>query len=97
MTKLYVGNLPFSATDVMLRHIFEDVGAVRYAKIVTDSDGRSRGFGFVEMSAPEDAVAAIARFNGDTYDGRVVTVSLAQPKLREPMPAKNPERELTAA
>jgi RNA recognition motif-containing protein len=95
VTKLYVGNLPFSATDVLLRHIFEDVGAVRYAKIVTDFDGRSRGFGFVEMSAPEDAAAAIARFNGDIYDGRVVTVSLAQPKMRELTPVKIHEPELT--
>jgi len=77
--KLFVGNLPFSATEDMLRHIFEHIGPVRYAKIVTDPDGRSRGFGFVEMNTPEDAAEAIARFNGDIYEGRSVTVSEARP------------------
>lgn len=63
----------------MLRHIFEHIGPVRCAKIVTDPDGRSRGFGFVEMNTPEDAAEAIARFNGDIYEGRSVTVSEARP------------------
>ena len=79
MTKLYIGNLPFSATDDMLRHIFEHVGTVRSAKVITDSEtGRSRGFGFVEMGTSEEAAEAVLRFNGDTYEGRVVTVSEAR-------------------
>jgi cold-inducible RNA-binding protein len=78
--KLYIGNLPFSATDDMLRHIFEQVGTVRSAKVVTDFDtGRSKGYGFVEMATPDDAKEAILRFNGDTYEGRVVTVAEARP------------------
>ena len=62
----------------MLQHIFEHVGTVRYARIVTDPEtGRSRGFGFVEMGTPAEAAEAILRFNGDTYEGRPVTVALA--------------------
>jgi len=79
MTKLYIGNLPFSATDEMLRHIFEHVGTVRSAKVITDSEtGRSRGFGFVEMATSEEAAEAVSRFNGDTYEGRIVRVSEAR-------------------
>ena len=82
MSKLYIGNLPFSCTDEILRHIFQHVGSVLYAKVVTDSTtGRSRGFGFVEMASWEEAAEAIARFNGDTYEGRIVTVSKANPKM----------------
>jgi cold-inducible RNA-binding protein len=81
MTRLFIGNLPFSATSDVLRVIFEDVGPVRYAKVVKEHEtGRSRGFGFVEMATPNDATEAISRFNGDTYEGRVVTVSLARPQ-----------------
>ncbi|HYR87049.1 MAG TPA: RNA-binding protein [Terriglobia bacterium] len=87
MTRLYVGNLPFSATSDLLRHIFEQVGIVRSAKIITDCEtGRSKGFGFVEMGTSKEAAEAILRFNGDTYDGRVIDVSLARP-----------QRELTTA
>jgi RNA recognition motif-containing protein len=76
MTTLYIGNLPFSATSDLLRHIFEQVGTVRSAKIITEVEtGRSKGFGFIEMATSTEATEAISRFNGDTYDGRVVTVS----------------------
>ena len=82
VNKLYIGNLPFSCTDEILGHIFQHVGTVLYAKVITDSTtGRSRGFGFVEMASLEDAAEAIARFNGDTYEGRIVTVSKANPKM----------------
>ena len=82
VSKLYIGNLPFSCTDEILGHIFQHVGTVLYAKVMTDSTtGRSRGFGFVEMASLEDAAEAIARFNGDTYEGRIVTVSKANPKM----------------
>ena len=76
MTTLYIGNLPFSATSDLLRHIFEQVGTVRSAKIITEVEtGRSKGFGFIEMATSTEATEAISRFNGDTFDGRVVTVS----------------------
>ena len=79
MTKLYVANLPYCATDEMLRHIFEHVGTVRSATIIKDPEtGQSRGFGFVEMETPKGAAAAIAQFNGDIYDGRVVRVAPAR-------------------
>jgi len=77
MTRLYIGNIPFSTTDDMLRYIFEHVGPVRHAKVITAPDGRSRGFGFVEMVKHEDAAEAIEWFNGDIYEGRTVTVSEA--------------------
>jgi RNA recognition motif-containing protein len=79
--KLYIGNLPFSATEDTLRHIFEQVGSVRSARIVMDQDGRSRGFGFVEMNSSAEAAEAIARFNGDIYEGRPGTVSEAEREL----------------
>ena len=82
MSKLFIGNLPFSCTDEILRHIFQQVGTVLYVKVITDSTtGRSRGFGFVEMASLEEAAEAIARFNGDTYEGRTVTVSKANAKM----------------
>jgi cold-inducible RNA-binding protein len=78
MTRLYIGNLPFSTTDEMLRYIFEHVGPVRDARVVMTPDGRSRGFGFVEMVTNEDATEAIEWFNGNIYEGRTVTVSEAR-------------------
>ena len=75
MNKLYIANLPYSATEDILRDIFEHVGAVRSATIVKDPQtGYSKGFGFVEMETEHDADNAIAQFNGDTYNGRVVRV-----------------------
>ncbi len=79
MTKLYIANLPYYATDEILRDIFEYVGAVRSATIMKDREtGRSRGFGFVEMETAQAAAEAIAQFNGDIYDGRVVRVELSK-------------------
>jgi cold-inducible RNA-binding protein len=75
MTKLYIANLPYHATDDILRHIFEHAGAVRIATIIKDPQtGRSKGFGFVEMETEQAAANAIEQFNGDVYDGRVVRV-----------------------
>ena len=83
MNKLFIGNLPFSTTDDMLRHIFQHAGTVRSAKVITDSaTGRSKGFGFVEMETAAEAAEAIQRFNGDSYDGRVVTVSECRQEFR---------------
>jgi cold-inducible RNA-binding protein len=79
--KLYVGNLPFSATDSSLEQLFGQAGTVESAKIITDRDtGRSKGFGFVEMGSDAEATDAISKFNGQDYDGRAMTVSEARPQ-----------------
>lgn len=78
--KLYVGNLPFSATDQILADTFAQCGTVESAKIISDRDtGRSKGFGFVEMSTEAEAADAISKFNGADYDGRAMTVNEAKP------------------
>src|SRR3954470_4617722 len=78
--KLYVGNLPFSATEQILTETFGQCGTVESAKIITDRDtGRSKGFGFVEMSTDAEAQDAISKFNGADYEGRPMTVNEAKP------------------
>ena len=78
--KLYVGNLPFNTTDESLHEIFSQAGNVQSAKIITDRDtGRSKGFGFVEMSSDQEAADAIQKFNGAEYGGRNMTVAEARP------------------
>ncbi len=78
--KLYVGNLPYSATDQILVDTFSQCGTVESAKIIMDRDtGRSKGFGFVEMSTDAEAQEAINQFNGADYDGRAMTVNEARP------------------
>jgi RNA recognition motif-containing protein len=78
--KLYVGNLPFSATEQVLADAFAECGTVESVKIITDRDtGRSKGFGFVEMSSDSEAQEAISKFNGADYEGRAMTVSEAKP------------------
>lgn len=79
--KLFVGNLPFSATDASLQDLFQAAGKVESVKIITDRDtGRSKGFGFVEMSSDQEANDAIAKLNGTDVDGRAITVSIARPQ-----------------
>jgi len=79
--KLYVGNLSFNTTEENLQKLFSEVGSVESASMVTDRDtGRSRGFGFVEMSSKSEGEAAIARFNGSELDGRSLTVNEAKPR-----------------
>lgn len=78
--KLYVGNLPYSATDQILFDTFSQCGTVESAKVITDREtGRSKGFGFVEMSTDAEAQDAISKFNGADYDGRAMTVNEARP------------------
>jgi RNA recognition motif-containing protein len=80
-TKLYVGNLSFRVSSEDLHEHFAQAGSVESANIVMDREtGRSRGFGFVEMSTEEDASAAIAQFNGQEYDGRNMVVNEARPR-----------------
>jgi len=79
--KLYVGNLPYSANDQALSDAFSECGSVQSAKVITDRDsGRSKGFGFVEMSTDAEATTAIDRFNGADWDGRAMNVSEAKPQ-----------------
>jgi cold-inducible RNA-binding protein len=78
--KIYVGNLPFSATNESLSELFASFGSVDSSKIVTDRDtGRSKGFGFVEMSDSAAADAAIEKLNGSDFGGRSLTVNEARP------------------
>lgn len=80
-TKLYVGNLTYSVTDSELQELFQAHGTVKSAQVIMDRDtGRSKGFGFVEMSTPEEAEAAIAAMNGKDNGGRALTVNEARPK-----------------
>jgi len=79
--KLYVGNLPWSASDDSLKSFFAAAGTVQSAQVITDRDsGRSKGFGFVEMSTDEEAQKAIEMFNGKDMDGRPIVVNIARPK-----------------
>ncbi len=78
--KIYVGNLPFSATNESLSEMFASFGKVDSSKIVTDREtGRSKGFGFVEMSDASEADAAIEKLNGADFGGRSLTVNEARP------------------
>ena len=80
--KLYVGNLSFQTTESDLDDLFAQAGAVESVRIITDRDtGRSRGFGFVEMSE-EDAEKAISQFNGTELDGRALTINEARPQVK---------------
>jgi RNA recognition motif-containing protein len=83
LKKIYVGNLSFNCTDHDLSAMFTEFGEVASAKVVEDRDtGRSRGFGFVEMSDDSSAMQAIQGMNGKEVDGRTLNVNEARP--REP-------------
>ncbi|HSQ36821.1 MAG TPA: RNA-binding protein [Acidimicrobiia bacterium] len=80
-TNIYVGNLAFSTTSSTLRTLFAEHGEVTSAQVVEDRDtGRSRGFGFVEMSSAEEAQKAIAATDGKNVEGRQLKVNLARPR-----------------
>ncbi len=83
-TRLYVGNLPFSADDQAVRDLFQGNGReVAEVKLVTDREtGRPRGFGFVEMGNSEDADSAIRELNGFQMDGRPLTVNEARERAQ---------------
>jgi cold-inducible RNA-binding protein len=79
--RLYVGNLPYKATDEELTALFSRAGAVDNVRVMRDqSTGRARGFAFVEMATDEDAQKAIAEFNQYQMDGRALVVNEARPK-----------------
>jgi cold-inducible RNA-binding protein len=84
-TKLFVGSLSWNVTDDMLRDFFAAVGTVTSATVITDRDsGRSKGFGFVEMSSDDEAKKAINELNGKELDGRSITVNEARPREDRP-------------
>ena len=79
--KLYVGSIPFSATEESLRDLFSSIGEVESVSVITDRDtGRSKGFGFVEMSSAEDAKKAIEQLNGTKFMERALIVNEARPQ-----------------
>ncbi len=79
--KLYVGNLSYDVDSSGLQQMFEPFGSVQSAQVITDRDtGRSKGFGFVEMSSDQEAQAAIAALSGSQVGGRSLTVNEAKPR-----------------
>jgi RNA recognition motif-containing protein len=81
MKNIFVSNLSFRINDEDLKQAFADYGAVNSAKVIKDNfSGRSRGFGFVEMTNDEEADKAIEELNNAEFDGKVMTVSVARPK-----------------
>jgi RNA recognition motif-containing protein len=81
--KIYVGNLGFSVNNETLRTKFEQYGNVSSANVIMDRDtGRSKGFGFVEMTEKSDALNAIQELNGSNFEGRQMNVSEAKPQVR---------------
>ena len=82
-SKIYVGGLPYATTDAQLKDLFAAHGAVESARVITDKfTGRSRGFGFVEMSNADEAQKAIQALNGTDFEGRNLTVNEARPQER---------------
>lgn len=78
--KLFVGNLSYSTRDESLKEAFEKAGTVLSAKVITDREsGRSKGFGFVEMSSAEEAQNAISMLHEQEVDGRKIVVNIARP------------------
>lgn len=79
--KIYVGGLPYASTDEDLKELFSPHGMVQSARVITDKfTGKSRGFGFVEMSSDDEAQRAINALNATQYDGRTLTVNEARPQ-----------------
>jgi RNA recognition motif-containing protein len=79
--KLYVGSIPFQASEDDLHELFSRIGEVESVRIITDSQtGQSKGFGFVEMAADEDAAKAISELNGSTFMERTIVVNEARPQ-----------------
>jgi RNA recognition motif-containing protein len=83
--KLFVGGLPYETTDGELEKLFSEQGKVESATVITDRNtGRSRGFGFVEMSSDEEAAKAIEKLNGSEVGGRNIVVAEARPREERP-------------
>ena len=90
--KLYVGNLPFSATEDSLKEAFSRFGTVESVAIITDRDtGHSKGFGFIELGTEQEATDAISKMNSSEMDGRTLKVSEALPQI--PRDGSGPPRD----
>lgn len=86
--RLYVGNLPYAATEEQIKAHFSQAGTVTSVALITDkATGRAKGFGFVEMSNDEETQKAISMLNGNDFMGRAITVNVARP--REERPKRN--------
>lgn len=84
-TNLFVGSLSWGVNDDMLSEFFAQAGTVVSARVITDRDsGRSKGFGFVEMSSDDEAKKAVDELNGKELDGRAINVSEARPREERP-------------
>ena len=84
-SKLYVGNLSYNTTSSDLEQLFGQYGTVQSAEVISDREtGRSKGFGFVEMSSEEEAKAAVDQLNGKDLDGRPIVVAEARPREERP-------------
>lgn len=91
--KLYVGGISYNTSEDALKDYFSQAGTVESATIITDKiSGRSKGFGFVEMSNDEEAEKAIEMFNAKEFEGRSLTVNEARPKEDRPKPSFNREK-----
>lgn len=87
-TKLYVGNLAYSTTEVELQQLFAQAGTVKSAQVIKDRDtGRSKGFAFIEMENQAEAQKAIAMFHGKLLSDRELTVNIARPLEDRPRPS----------
>jgi cold-inducible RNA-binding protein len=84
-TKLYVGNLPFNTTENELQELFSQAGTVQEVMLMQDKfTGKSRGFAFVTMTSEQDAQNAISKLNGQSIEGRPLTVNEARPREQRP-------------
>jgi RNA recognition motif-containing protein len=83
--KLYVGNLPYNATEDDIKNHFSQAGVVASVALIKDrATGRAKGFGFVEMASAEEAQKAISMFHGQDFMGRTITVNVARPREDRP-------------
>ncbi len=83
--KLYVGNLPYAASEEDIKTHFSQAGTVTSVALIIDrASGRAKGFGFVELSTDEEAQKAISMFNGQDFMGRSITVNVARPREERP-------------
>lgn len=94
--RLYIGNIDYTTTDKELEELFSQEGNVVFAKVITRSDGKSRGFGFVEMSTEEEAQKAIEKFNRFSFKDRELIVNEARPQAKREFnsnPGYRPRRD----
>ena len=88
--KLYVGNLPYAASEEEIKAHFSKAGNVTSVALIKDrATGRAKGFGFVEMATNEEAQKAISMFNGQDFKGRALTVNVAKPREERPRGGRN--------